>query len=63
MALAVEFSDEERDALTKYAATRGISVEEAACEAVRYYLSRRSFEDTVARLTARDQAILDRLAD
>jgi hypothetical protein len=63
MALTVEFSDDEMAGLERCAATAGISVEEAACQAVRYFIDRRSFDDTVARLIERDRAILDRLAD
>ena len=63
MALVVELGDEERDGLTKYAATAGISVEDAAREAVRYFLSRRVFDAAVTRVLDQHRAALDRLAD
>jgi hypothetical protein len=61
MALTLRLSQEELTALREYAQEHGISIHEAAREAVRQLL-RRDRRDTFSRMIGeRDRAALDRL--
>jgi hypothetical protein len=66
MAMTLRLTDEERAALQERAAAEGISMQEAARQAVREYVERGAHRDRVrvaaARVTARHADALTRLA-